>query len=67
MTNLTYQHALSYPKSGDFLVDQRHVFEVGGPNKSGKQIAGTAGFLAIDQIEIGYQNRIPLWLFGFLY
>lgn len=64
---LAYQHTLSYPKSGDFLVDQQYLFEVGGPIKSGQQIAGTSGFLAIDQIEIGYQNRIPLWLFGFLY
>lgn len=64
---LAYQHALSYPKSGDFYVDRQHLFEVGGPNKSGQQLAGTPGFLAIDQIEIGYQNRIPLWLFGFLY
>ena len=24
-------------------------------------------FLAIDDIETGHFNRIPLWLFGFLY
>jgi predicted AAA+ superfamily ATPase len=64
---LAYRHELSYPKSGDFLVDGNYLFEVGGPNKSGKQIAGTTGFLAVDQIELGFQNRIPLWLFGFMY
>ncbi len=64
---LAFRHELSYPKSGDFCVNQQHVFEVGEPNKSGKQIADTPGFLAIDQIELGYQNQIPLWLFGFLY
>lgn len=64
---LAYRHALSYPPSGDFLVDQQHLFEVGGPRKSVRQLGDTPGFLAIDQIEWGYQNRIPLWLFGFLY
>ncbi|MEM9985570.1 MAG: AAA family ATPase [Bacteroidota bacterium] len=64
---LAHHFELSYPKFGDFLVKQQYVFEIGGPNKSGKQIAETPDFLAVDQIEIGYQNRIPLWLFGFLY
>jgi len=64
---LAYRHKLSYPKAGDFLVDQQQVFEVGGANKSGKQLSDTPGYLAVDQIELGYQNRIPLWLFGFLY
>lgn len=64
---LAYRHALSYPPDGDFLVDQQHLFEVGGPHKSARQLGETPGFLAIDQIELGYQNRIPLWLFGFLY
>jgi len=65
-----YQHDLQYPETGDFLVDQRNVFEVGGPNKSAKQLANHqrhATFIVQDQIELGYENRIPLWLFGFLY
>jgi hypothetical protein len=24
-------------------------------------------YIAVDDIEIGHHNRIPLWLFGFLY
>lgn len=64
---LAYQHKLSYPKTGDFLVDGQHLFEIGGPGKSGRQLPDTSGFLALDNIEFGYQNRIPLWLFGFLY
>lgn len=64
---LGYRHELSYPKSGDFYVDRQYLFEVGGQNKSNKQLEGGPGFLALDQIELGYQNRIPLWLFGFLY
>lgn len=64
---LAYRHEISYPQAGDFLVDQEYVFEVGGPNKQSGQLRGKPGFLAIDRIELGYQKRIPLWLFGFLY
>lgn len=59
---------ISYPKSGDFLVDNKYIFEIGGKNKSNKQIINLRNsFLAIDDIEFGYNNKIPLWLFGFLY
>lgn len=65
-----YHHEIQYPEAGDFVVDQKNVFEIGGPQKSGKQLAShpdTVSFIAQDQIELGYKNRIPLWLFGFLY
>ena len=53
---------------GDFLVDDRVVIEVGGKSKDSKQIEGVDNaYLAIDDIEFGYGNAIPLWLFGFLY
>jgi uncharacterized protein len=43
-------------------------FEVGGKGKNLKQIANIAkGYLASDDIETGFGNTIPLWLFGFLY
>ena len=36
--------------------------------KSFEQIAGVSdSFLAVDDTDVGYGNRIPLWLFGFLY
>jgi len=55
-------------KKGDFFVDERYVFEVGGGNKKFSQIADIPdSYLAVDEIEIGWGNRIPLWLFGFLY
>lgn len=55
------------PPKGDFLVDEC-LFEVGGKNKDFTQIAGLPNsYLALDQIETGMGNRIPLWLFGFLY
>ena len=57
-----------YPAKGDFLVDYKYLFEVGGANKTFEQIKDIPNsFLAIDNTETGYKNRIPLWLFGFLY
>ncbi len=53
---------------GDFLVDSKYTFEVGGKNKGFSQISGvTNSFLALDDIETGFRQKIPLWLFGFLY
>ena len=55
-------------KQGDFLVDDKYVFEVGGRSKGFKQIKDLPNsFVVADDIEIGSGNKIPLWLFGFLY
>jgi hypothetical protein len=68
MQNLAHNHVLSLPEKGDILVDNKYLFEIGGRNKSKKQIADTENaFVVNDAIEIGSQNSIPLWLFGFLY
>lgn len=57
-----------YPSSGDFLVEGKFLFEVGGKDKSFDQIKDIPNsFLAIDDVEIGRGNRIPLWMFGLLY
>lgn len=54
--------------SGDFIVNGRYVFEVGGRKKGFKQISGVPdAFVVADDIESGFKNKIPLWLFGFLY
>ena len=61
-------HDLSYPKQGDFRVDGRFLFEVGGLGKGFEQIADLPeSYLAVDDLEVGRGARIPLWLFGFLY
>jgi hypothetical protein len=68
MQNLVQKHTLSLPDKGDVLVDNTYLFEIGGKNKSKKQIAHAENaFVVNDDIEIGFQNSIPLWLFGFLY
>ncbi|MDF1594244.1 MAG: hypothetical protein P1P89_22260, partial [Desulfobacterales bacterium] len=62
------RHALKAPPRGDFLVDDRHLFEVGGRNKDFSQIKDIENsFLALDDMEKGFGRKIPLWLFGFLY
>ena len=61
-------HDLRVHSKADFMVDDGYVFEIGGKNKKRKQIKDEkSGFLVLDDIEIGVDNRIPLWLFGFLY
>lgn len=52
----------------DFMVEEKFHFEIGSKNKKQKQIKQqTNAFIVKDDIEIGYENQIPLWLFGFLY
>ncbi|NEW60339.1 ATP-binding protein [Sulfurovum sp. bin170] len=66
--NLFIDEAIYASKKGDFLVNDMYTFEVGGKNKSFKQIKDMENsFVASDDIEIGFGNKIPLWLFGFLY
>lgn len=65
---LSSRHTLEYAKRGDFCIDRKWTVEVGGQSKDGKQIAGIANaFIASDDIEYALGNKIPLWLFGFLY
>jgi predicted AAA+ superfamily ATPase len=52
----------------DFTVNGGYQFEVGGKNKGHEQITGLDNaYLALDNLEYGFGNKIPLWLFGFLY
>ncbi|MBV5339051.1 MAG: AAA family ATPase [Deltaproteobacteria bacterium] len=54
--------------SGDFVVNGLHTFEIGGKKKGFKQISGVENaFVVADDIEVGFRNKMPLWMFGFLY
>jgi predicted AAA+ superfamily ATPase len=65
---LQNQHQVSVAKRGDFVVDGVHTLEVGGKTKGYKQIRDVPdSYVVADTIEIGSGNKIPLWLFGFLY
>jgi len=61
-------HRVEYTHSGDFLVDGKWTIEVGGAKKDGKQIANLSNsFIAADDTELPYGNKLPLWSFGLLY
>ncbi len=65
---LQNSHQIEVAKKGDFLVDGKYLLEVGGRKKSFKQIKDNANaYVVADDIEIGSGNKIPLWLFGFMY
>ena len=68
LNQLKYLHKVNYPKKADFLINNKYTFELGGKNKTGMQIKDIKNsYIVQDDIEIGFANRIPLWLFGFLY
>lgn len=59
-------HDVYFPETGDFLTGN-YIIEAGGKNKPASQNISENYIVAADDIEIGYKNKIPLWLFGFLY
>ncbi len=64
----TEKHRVRAAPKGDFIVDEKCLFEVGGRTKSQHQIQKHQnGYIIKDDIETGFNNIIPLWLFGFLY
>jgi len=68
LNQLSQSNTVSYPKAGDFMVNKKYTFEVGGKNKSNRQLKNIKeSFIISDNIEVGFQNKIPIWLFGFLY
>ena len=65
---VSVKNRLNIAKEGDFLVDTKYLFEIGGENKSFKQIKDLDfSYVVSDDIEVGHGNKMPLWLFGFLY
>lgn len=65
---LAPDHTIFEPPVGDMLVDEKYLFEIGGKNKNFKQIANLPNsYVIADDEETGFGNRLPMWLFGFLY
>jgi hypothetical protein len=61
------EHSVFAHDKADFQIDDV-IFEVGGKNKSKKQIAGLSdAYIVKDDIVFGYQHTIPLWHFGMSY
>jgi hypothetical protein len=63
------EHVVEFAQQGDFVIDEKFVFEIGGKSKDFSQLKQEerASYLALDDIEVGSERKIPLWLFGFLY
>lgn len=66
------QVASHYPlhisKQGDFVISKKYTIEIGGKDKSFEQIKALPdSYVVADNLTIGTGNKIPLWLFGFLY
>jgi hypothetical protein len=65
---LRKDHQINLAEKGDFLIDEKYTFEIGGSNKKTKQITGLENaYVVRDDLEVGALNIIPLYLFGFLY
>lgn len=65
---LAANHQICMPQKGDLFVDEKYLFEVGGKNKDYGQIANKENsYVVRDGIDIGCENKIPLWMFGLLY
>ena len=61
-------HSVAYTGVGDFVVDGKWTFEIGGRGKGFAQIANIPdSYVVNDGVSVGHGNKIPLWLFGFLY
>ncbi|MEX0769749.1 MAG: AAA family ATPase [Balneolaceae bacterium] len=68
LNHLQVNHNVTSSRWADFMIDDTWTFEVGGPGKTDEQIRGVPNaYIAADRIKGGSGNRIPLWLFGFLY
>ena len=69
VNQLSVGHTVEYSKThGDFKVDGKITFEVGGRDKSFEQIADLPdSYVLADQIAMPVGKRLPLWLIGLLY
>ncbi len=67
-SQVSVNSSMYYVDKGDFLVDEKYTFEIGGKNKGFDQIKDIDhSFVVADGIEVGFKNKLPLWLFGFIY
>ncbi len=68
LSQVSVNHKITIPPKGDFLVDGKQTFEIGGQNKTAKQVQGLKNaYIVKDNIEYGSGKNLPLWLLGFLY
>ena len=63
-----YNNRVEISAKADFVLNGKFTFEIGGAKKTRRQISGIpSSYVVADDLSLGYDNKIPLWLFGFLY
>lgn len=68
LNQLSANHEVFLHEKADFLVDNKFIIEIGGKSKDMRQVRDfDNAYVFTDDIEIGYNNQIPLWLLGFMY
>lgn len=69
VNQLSAKHTVEYGKvTGDFKVDGKYIFEVGGPDKSFDQIANVPNsYVLADSLEFPIGKKLPIWLVGLIY
>ena len=67
--SLSESHTVEYGKAqGDFKVDGKYTFEIGGRIKNFTQIAGVEdSYIFADDWDMPDGAKLPLWMLGFLY
>lgn len=66
---LSESYNVEYGKAqGDFKVDGKYTFEIGGRSKDFSQIAGVKdSYIFADDWDMPDGAKLPLWMLGFLY
>lgn len=69
VNQLSVNHEVEYSKTqGDFKIDGRITFEVGGKDKTFDQIANVKdSYILADSIEFPIGKKLPLWIVGLTY
>lgn len=69
VNQLSAKHTVEYGKTqGDFKIDGKITFEVGGKDKSFEQIADIPNsYVLADSMMFPIGKKLPLWIVGFLY
>ena len=68
INQLRYHYEVNLSPQSDFLVNKKYTFEIGGQHKGKSQITNLPdSYIFSDDIEYGYNQKLPLWLLGFLY
>ena len=67
--SLSESHTVEYGKAqGDFKIDAKYTFEIGGRSKGFSQIAGIENsYVFADDWDMPDGAKLPLWMLGFLY